>query len=45
VLLVSPEGKQSRFPRATCRFETPDGRSGRGWIELNFPEGVAHLKS
>ncbi|MEX2254733.1 MAG: hypothetical protein WEC34_04795 [Acidimicrobiia bacterium] len=45
VLLVSPEGKQSRFPRATCRFETADGRSGRGWIEFNFPEGVPHLKS
>jgi hypothetical protein len=44
VLLVSPDGKQSRFPRAVCRFETPDGRSGRGWIEFNFPEGVPHLK-
>jgi hypothetical protein len=45
VLLVSPEGKRSRFPRALCRFETDDGRSGRGWIEFNFPEGVAHLRS
>lgn len=45
VLLVSPEGKASRFPRAVCAFETPDGRKGRGWIEFNFPEGVPHLKS
>ena len=45
VLLVSPDGKRSRFPRAVCRFETADGRSGRGWIEFNFPEGVPHLKS
>jgi hypothetical protein len=45
VLLVSPDGKLSRFPRAVCRFETPDGRSGRGWIEFNFPEGVPHLES
>ncbi len=44
VLLVSPEGKQSRFPRCTCRFETADGRTGRGWLEYNFPEGVPHLK-
>jgi hypothetical protein len=44
VLLVSPEGKRSRFPRATCRFATADGRTGRGWIEFNFPEGVPHLK-
>ena len=45
VLLVSPDGKASRFPRAMCAFETPDGRKGRGWIEFNFPEGVPHLKS
>lgn len=44
VLLTSPDGKRSRFPRALCRFETADGRSGRGWIEFNFPEGVPHLK-
>lgn len=44
VLLVSPEGKRSRFPRAVCMFNTPDGRTGRGWIEFNFPEGVPHLK-
>jgi hypothetical protein len=42
-LLVSPEGKRSRFPRAVCRFETADGRTGRGWIEFNFPEAVPHL--
>ncbi len=41
ILLVSPEGKQSRFPRSMCRFNTADGREGSGWIEFNFPEGVA----
>jgi hypothetical protein len=44
VLLVSPEAKQSRFPRAMCKFDTADGRGGRGWIEFNFPEGVPHLE-
>jgi hypothetical protein len=44
VLLVSGEGKESRFPRAVCTFDTPDGRTGRGWIEFNFPEGVPHLE-
>jgi hypothetical protein len=39
VLLVSPDGRQSRFPRALCRFETGDGRAGRGWTELNWPAG------
>jgi hypothetical protein len=45
LLLVSDEGKRSRFPRAMCSVSTPDGRSGHGWLELNFPEGVEHLKS
>jgi len=45
VLLVSPEGKQSRFPRAMVSASTRDGRSGHGWLEFNFPEGVEHLKS
>ena len=39
VLLVSPEGKESRFPRALSRFEARDGRSGYGWTELNWPDG------
>ena len=39
VLLVSPEGKESRFPRTLCRFTTPDGREGRGWTEFNWPDG------
>jgi len=39
VLLVAPDGRESRFPRALCRFDTPDGRAGRGWTELNWPEG------
>ena len=45
VLLVSPEGKESRFPRAMCRAETPDGRTGHCWLEFNFPKGVDHLES
>jgi hypothetical protein len=45
VLLVSAEGKRSRFPRAMCDVATPDGRSGHCWLEFNFPEGVEHLKS
>jgi hypothetical protein len=41
VLLVdeSPEGTRvDRFPRALCRFQTADGRSGVGWTEWNQPE-------
>ena len=45
VLLVSPEKKKSRFPRAMCAVSTPDGRAGHCWLEFNFPEGVDHLKS
>jgi len=39
VLLVSPEGAESRFPRALSHFATPDGRAGSGWTELNWPDG------
>ncbi len=38
VLLVSPDGQQSRFPRAMCRVH--DGtHGGVGWIEFNRPQG------
>jgi hypothetical protein len=39
VLLVADDGRESRFSRALCRFETPDGRVGRGWTEFNWPPG------
>jgi hypothetical protein len=45
VLLVSSEGKESRFPRAMCSATTPDGRSGHGWLEFNFPDGIKHMRS
>ena len=45
VLLESPEGKKSRFPRVMSAATTPDGRTGHCWLEFNFPEGVAHLGS
>ena len=33
-----PDGtRHARFPRALCRFETADGRSGVGWTEWNQP--------
>jgi hypothetical protein len=32
ILLVAPDGRQSRFPRALCRFSTPEG-TGTGWAE------------
>ena len=35
VLLSSPDGRLSRFPRAWGTVETPDGRTGVGWIEWN----------
>ncbi|HEX2849319.1 MAG TPA: hypothetical protein VHN98_02145 [Acidimicrobiales bacterium] len=38
VRLESPEGRVARFPRALCRFDAADGRSGYGWTEWNQPE-------
>ena len=39
ILLEAPDGRRSRFTRALSRFETTDGRVGRGWVELNWPDG------
>jgi hypothetical protein len=41
VLLVAPDGRTSRFPRAVARFVARDGRSGTGWIEWNQPDPVS----
>lgn len=41
VLLVHPDGRQSRFARAMCRVVTADGRRGAGWIEWNQPPNRA----
>jgi hypothetical protein len=41
VLLAAPDGRESRFPRALCRFEAGDGRTGVGWTEWNQPPGAA----
>lgn len=35
VLLTSPEGQVSHFPRAWATVVTADGRSGVGWVEWN----------
>ncbi len=35
VLLTSPDGRLSQFPRAWGSVSTPDGRTGVGWIEWN----------
>jgi hypothetical protein len=35
VLLTSPDGKVSHFPRAFATVTTADGRTGVGWIEWN----------
>ena len=39
ILLVSPTGVESRFPRAMCRYTTDDGHIGTGWTEYNWPPG------
>jgi len=39
VLLVAPDGRETRFPRAMCRYTTSDGRVGTGWTEYNWPPG------
>jgi hypothetical protein len=43
VLLVHPDGRQARFPRALAKVRASDGREGGGWIEWNQPpvQGVA----
>ncbi len=38
LVLVSPEGRVTRFPRAMARFSESHGRTGLGWIEWNQPE-------
>lgn len=38
VLLVAPDGRESRFPRAMARFTASDGRKGLGWVEWNQPQ-------
>jgi hypothetical protein len=40
LLLVAPDGRTSRFPRAVARFIAKDGRAGTGWIEWNQPDPV-----
>ncbi|MCT7660043.1 ecdysteroid 22-kinase family protein [Mycobacterium deserti] len=35
VLLTSPDGRISHFPRAWVVVDTADGRSGVGWVEWN----------
>ena len=37
-LLTLDDDKVDRFPRALCRVETPDGRSGFCWTEWNQPQ-------
>ncbi len=37
LVLRAPDGRTSRFPRASARFVTDDGRAGTGWIEWNQP--------
>jgi hypothetical protein len=37
ILLTSPDGRVGRFPRASARFFTADGRTGLGWVEWNQP--------
>lgn len=37
--LVSPDGREARFPRALCTFRAADGRTGHGWTEWHQPPG------
>ncbi|SDI82387.1 DUF7065 domain-containing protein [Nonomuraea jiangxiensis] len=39
VTLTSAEGAVAEFPRAMCRFEAEDGRTGYGWTEWHQPPG------
>jgi hypothetical protein len=35
LVFTSDDDRISRFPRALCRYTTPDGRTGAGWTEWN----------
>ncbi len=37
ILLVAPDGRETRFPRAMCRYKTAAGVVGTGWTEYNWP--------
>lgn len=37
--LESPDGRFAQFPRALCRYEAADGRTGHGWTEWHQPPG------
>lgn len=39
VAVTSPDGRPAHFPRALCRYETDDGRTGHGWTEWHQPPG------
>jgi hypothetical protein len=39
VLLTSPDGRISHFPRAWATITTADGRTGVGWLEWNRNQG------
>ncbi|GAA2153965.1 DUF7064 domain-containing protein [Actinomadura napierensis] len=39
VAVVSPDGQTAHFPRALCRFDAEDGRTGHGWTEWHQPPG------
>lgn len=36
-ILLEDGDRVSRFPRALCRYDTSDGRTGWGWTEWNQP--------
>jgi hypothetical protein len=35
-LRLEHEGRVTNFPRAMCRYTSPDGRTGLGWAEWNL---------
>lgn len=37
IVMEAPDGRVGRLPRALCRFDVSDGRSGFGWTEWNQP--------
>lgn len=39
IAMTSPDDRPAHFPRALCRFESPDGRVGHGWTEWHQPPG------
>ena len=43
ILLVAPDGRETRFPRAMCRYTTTDGRRRDRLDRIQLAARLAHV--